>query len=89
MSDPRVVKVVFSVTGEFEIHDHGDDYVNFGSKDDMKSYDRKFAKTHIERKIKNKGLEAFEYAISTKSRDMTEDDFPKIKEENQNNEPPF
>ncbi len=89
MSEPRIVRVNFSITGEFEIADHGDDYVNFGSKEKMQTYDRKFAKTIIERKIKDKGLECFEYAISTKSREMTEDDFPKVKEENQIKESPF
>ena len=46
------------------------------------------AKRIIERNIKNKGLEAYEYRIQTKSRDMTEEDFPQIKEP-VSNEPPF
>ena len=54
----------------------------------MKRYDKKHAKRIIERNIKNKGLEAYEYRIQTKSRDMTEKDFPQMKEP-VSNEPPF
>ena len=88
MSDPRVVKVTFAITGEIEIFDHGDNYVTFSSQDEMKRYDKKHAKRIIERNIKNKGLEAYEYRIQTKSRDMTEKDFPPMREP-VSNEPPF
>lgn len=88
MSDPRVIKVTFAITGEIEIHDHGDDYISFRSQDEMKRYDEKHAKRIIERNITNRGLEAYEYRIQTKSRDMTDEDFPPIKEVT-SNEPPF
>ena len=52
MSDPRVIKVTFPITGEIEIFDHGDDYVTFRSQDEMKRYDKKHAKRIIERNIK-------------------------------------
>ena len=88
MVDARVIKVTFSITGEIEIRDFGDDYVTFRNDGEMKRFDEKHAKSIIERKIKEKGLDAYEYRIQTKSRDMTEDDFPQMKEP-VSNEPPF
>ena len=88
MSDPRVIKVTFAITGEIEIFDHGDDYVTFRNQDEMKRYDKKHAKRIIERNIKNKGLEAYEYRIQTKSRFMREDEFPQPVESGAD-EPPF
>ena len=88
MAEPRVIKVSFSITGELEIRDFGDDYITFRNGDEMKRYDRKHAIKIIERNIERNGIEHYDVNIASKSRDMTEKDFPAIKEP-VNSEPPF
>lgn len=89
MSDPMVIKVNFSLGGELEIKDFGDDYVSFRNQDEMKRYHKKMAIKFIERLIDQKGVEHFDLQMVTKARDMVESDFPPVKETVGDNEPPF
>jgi hypothetical protein len=88
MVDARVVKVTFAITGEIEIRDFGDDYITFRNDGEMKRFDEKHAKSIIERNIKEKGLDAYEHRIQTKSRFMREDEIPQPVESGAD-EPPF
>lgn len=89
MVEARIIKVSFSITGEFEIHDHGDEYITFRNGEEMKRYDKKHSIKVIEKAIERDGIEHWDVNISTKSRDMVEDDFPPIKEKVGDNEKPF
>lgn len=89
MSDAMVIKVNFSLGGELEIKDFGDDYVSFRNQDEMKRYHKKMAIKFITRLIEKNGIEHFDLQMVTKARDMVDSDFPPIKETVGDNEPPF
>ena len=71
---PRKVKITYSITGELEINDMGDEYVSFKDKDQQDRYDKQMFIKFIEGKMAAQGLEGFDYNISIKSRDLTDED---------------
>ncbi len=90
----RQVKINYSITGEVVINDMGDEYVEFKDKDQQERYDTKHFIKWFENRIKTKGLEHFDYAISIKSRDMDEEMWNEVtntkpKDDNEVEEPPF
>ena len=70
---PRKVKITYSITGELEINDMGDEYVSFKDKDQQDRYDSKHFIKWFENKIKTKGLEDMDYNIAIRSKDMDDD----------------
>lgn len=70
----RRVKVTYSITGEVEMTDMGDEYVNFKDQDQQDRYDKQMFIKFIEGKMAAQGLEGFDYNISIKSRDLTDED---------------
>lgn len=82
------IKVHFSITGEIQINVH-DDHLEHDFETGSDKSERiadKIAREHIDRKLKSKGIDAFEIAYTVKSK--IDDDADQINQV-EDKEPPF
>jgi len=75
---PRKVKITYSITGEVEIRDMGDEYVSFDDKDQQDSHDTRHFIKWFQNKIKTRGLKDMDYNIVIRSKDMDDDMFNEV-----------
>ena len=85
----RRVRITYSICGEVEFNDMGDEYVEFRDKEGQDRHDKAHFISWFKHRVNTKGLEDLDFNISIKSKDMDENDFPPVKETVGDNEPPF
>ena len=67
---PRRIRMTYSICGEVEINDMGDEYVSFRNKDEQDRHDKAHFISWFKNRVKTKGLEGLDFNISIKSKDM-------------------
>ena len=90
----RRIRMTYSICGEVEINDMGDEYVSFRNKDEQDRHDKAHFISWFKNRVKTKGLEGLDFNISIKSKDMDEEMWNEVtntkpKDGNEAEEPPF
>jgi len=70
---PRRVRMNYSICGEVEINDMGDEYVEFRDKEGQDRHDKAFSISWFKNRVQTKGLEGLDFNISIKSIDMDDE----------------
>ena len=90
----RRIRMTYSICGEVEINDMGDEYVSFKDKDQQDRYDKAHFISWFKNRVATKGLEGLDFNIYIKSKDMDEEMWNEVtntkpKDPNEKEEAPF
>ena len=90
----RRIRMTYSICGEVEINDMGDEYVSFRNKDEQDRHDKAHFISWFKNRVKTKGLEGLDFNISIKSKDIDEEMWNEVtntkpKDPNEKEEAPF
>jgi len=88
----RRVRITYSICGEVEFNDMGDEYVEFRDKEGQDRHDKAHFISWFKNRVNTKGIEDLDFNISIKSKDMDEEMWNQVtntEPKEGNNEPPF
>ena len=91
---PRKVRMTYSICGELELNDMGDEYVIFENKEQQDRHDKAFFISWFKNRIQTKGIEDLDFNISIKSKDMDDEMWNEVtntkpRDPNEEEEKPF